>query len=84
MKYSSLNYNSKKVGFLDAVIKGLAPDRGLYFPEKIPILDKNFISSIENYSNNEIAFKVIEPFIGNEIPKNITIFEVLQKTVFVD
>ena len=44
MKYSSLNYNSKKVGFLDAVIKGLAPDRGLYFPEKIPILDKNFIN----------------------------------------
>ena len=68
MKYSSLNYNSKKVGFLDAVIKGLAPDRGLYFPEKIPVLDKIFINSIENYSNNEIAFKVIEPFIGNEIP----------------
>ena len=48
MKYSSLNYNLKKVGFLDAVIKGLAPDRGLYFPEKIPILDKNFIASIKS------------------------------------
>ena len=39
MKYFSLNHNSKKVSFLDAVIKGLAPDRGLYFPEKIPSLD---------------------------------------------
>lgn len=83
MKYSSLNYNSKKVGFLDAVIKGLAPDRGLYFPEKIPILDKLFISSIENYSNNEIAFKVIEPFIGNEIPKNI-LQKIIEETLSFD
>jgi len=38
MKYHSLNHNSNNVTFLDAVRKGLAPDRGLYFPEKIPKL----------------------------------------------
>ena len=38
MRYYSLNHNSKHSSFADAVIKGLAPDRGLYFPERIPIL----------------------------------------------
>ena len=35
MIYSSLNNNSSKVSFKEAVISGLAPDKGLYFPEKI-------------------------------------------------
>ena len=83
MKYSSLNHNSKKVSFLNAVIKGLAPDRGLYFPQKIPILDKSFINSIEKYSNNEIAYKVIKPFIGNDMPKNI-LQKIIEETLSFD
>ena len=43
MKYYSLNHNSKPCSFADAVKKGLAPDRGLYFPEKIPILPKKIL-----------------------------------------
>ena len=43
MKFKSLNNNSKKVNFLEAAISGLAPDKGLYFPEKIKMLDKNFL-----------------------------------------
>ena len=35
MKYISLNHNSQSVNFKTAVINGLAPDKGLYFPEKI-------------------------------------------------
>ena len=40
MKYLSLNYKAKNVGFLDAVRNGLAPDRGLYFPSVIPTIKK--------------------------------------------
>ena len=69
MKYNSLNYNSSTVGFLKAVRKGLAPDRGLYFPETIPLLSQNFIENIPNLSNHELAFNAIQPFIGNDIPK---------------
>ncbi|MEK9567074.1 MAG: threonine synthase, partial [Flavobacteriaceae bacterium] len=43
MKYYSLNYNSSSVGFLEAVRKGLAPDKGLYYPETLPTLSKDFI-----------------------------------------
>ena len=70
MKFSSLNYNSKDVSFLDAVRRGLAPDRGLYFPVEIPKLKESFIHNISRYSNNEIALEVIKPYIGNDIPKN--------------
>ena len=40
MNYYSLNNNSSKVSFKEAVISGLAPDKGLYFPEKIPKLQR--------------------------------------------
>lgn len=68
MLYKSLNLQSPKVSFQEAVIRGLAPDKGLYFPEEIPTLDAEFLNSIEKYSNAEIAFTVIKPFINNEIP----------------
>lgn len=68
MLYFSTNNNSPKVDFKEATIKGLAPDKGLYFPETIPTLDKNFIDDINSYSNEEIAFKIIQPYTGDVIP----------------
>ena len=68
MRYFSTNNNSPKVDFKEATIKGQAPDKGLYFPEVIPVLDKDFINNIEQYSKEEIAFKVIQPYIGELIP----------------
>ena len=69
MKYYSLNNKNSKVSFEEAVIQGLAPDRGLYFPETIPTLPKSFFDSIEDLSNEEIAFQVMQPFVVDEIPK---------------
>ena len=46
MKYYSLNHNAPKVSFQEAVIQGLAPDKGLYFPEKLPVLSPDFIQSL--------------------------------------
>ena len=69
MNYYSLNNKNTKVSFQEAVIQGLAPDRGLYFPEKIAPLSQSFFDTIENLSNEEIAFEVIKQFVGNEIPE---------------
>ncbi|MDA7694572.1 threonine synthase, partial [Flavobacteriaceae bacterium] len=69
MKYFSLNHNAKDVSFLEAVVNGLAPDRGLYFPKEIPVLDQAFIYNLRQYSDHEIAFQVIQPFVGEDIPK---------------
>ena len=48
MKYYSLNHNSKPTLFQDAVKRGLAPDRGLYFPETIKKLPNTFFERIED------------------------------------
>ena len=68
MLYYSTNNNSPKVDFKEATIRGQAPDKGLYFPETIPSLDKNFIADIDQYSKEEIAFTIIQPYIDNVIP----------------
>jgi len=70
MKFYSLNHNSPKVSFEEAVVSGLAPDKGLYFPEKISPLAKDFFENIENLTNADIAFEAIKQFTGDEIPEN--------------
>lgn len=68
MQFYSLNKKAPKVSFKDAVITGIAPDKGLYFPESITPLSKSFFEEIENLSNQEIAFNVIHQFVSDEIP----------------
>ncbi|MFL9843500.1 threonine synthase [Flavobacterium rhizosphaerae] len=69
MKYYSLNNPTLKATFKEAAITGIAPDKGLYFPEIIHSLDKNFIQHVEEYTNEEIAYQVIKTFVGEEIPE---------------
>ena len=69
MKYYSLNHNAPKVSFQEAVIQGLAPDQGLYFPEHLTPISASFFDKIETLSNEEIAFQVIKEFVGDEIPE---------------
>ena len=68
MKYYSLNKNSLAVGFDEATTRGQAPDKGLYFPDNIPLLPKGFIDNIHSYSKEEIALTVIKPYVGDSIP----------------
>ena len=83
MEYFSLNYNAKDVSFLEAVRKGLAPDRGLYFPKKIPKLEESFIKNLGKFSNHEIAYKVIKPYVGNDINDN-NLKKIIQETLSFD
>jgi threonine synthase len=69
MKYYSTNGQSPKVDFKDATVNGQAPDKGLYFPEQIPTLSKELIDNIDSYSNEEIAYQVIKPYVGDSIPE---------------
>jgi len=68
LKYYSTNKQSPVVDFKEATILGQAPDKGLYFPEKIPVLDKKWLDNIEQLSNEEIAFDVIKPYVASSIP----------------
>ena len=68
MKYYSTNGNSPLSTLQNAVVKGLAPDRGLYMPEQIKKLPKQFFDNIENLSFQEIAYHVADAFFGEDIP----------------
>jgi threonine synthase len=70
MKYYSLNKTAPAVDFKEATIRGLAPDKGLYFPEVIPKFDEELIQNINSYSNEEIAFHVIKPYVSDVIPED--------------
>ena len=70
MNFYSTNNPSLKADFKEATIMGQAPDRGLYFPEQIPVIDPFFFENIEEYSDEEIAFKVIKPYVGSVIQAN--------------
>lgn len=69
MKYFSLNHNAPQVSFQEAVVQGLAPDRGLYFPESITPLPHSFFENMENLTHEEIALEAIKQFVGDEIPE---------------
>ena len=69
MIYYSLNKKSTPTEFPEAVVKGIAPDRGLYFPEKIHRLPDSFFENIEHKAIPEIAFEVIAPFVEGSIPE---------------
>ncbi len=67
MKYYSTNRQSPEVSLQEAVVKGLAPDKGLYMPEKIAVLPQSFYDNIGNMTFQEIAYTVADAFFGEDI-----------------
>ncbi|WP_029034183.1 threonine synthase [Salinimicrobium terrae] len=68
MKYFSLNDRSHTSNFENAVLNGLGPDRGLYFPQEVKKLPKQFFEQISSLLKTEIAMEAISPYVGDEIP----------------
>jgi threonine synthase len=71
MQYYSLNGQSPVVDFRQATIKGQAPDKGLYFPGEIVRLPGEFVDKIEEYTNEEIAYRLLQPYVGDTIDPHI-------------
>ncbi len=71
MNYYSLNKQAPNSSFKNAVIKGLAPDKGLYFPEQITPLGKSFFDNIDDLSYTEIAFQAIKQFVSPDISEDV-------------
>lgn len=68
MLYFSTNQSAPEVNFRQATLLGQAPDKGLYFPQKIPSISPQLLNDLKKYSPAEIAFQVIAPYIGDSIP----------------
>ena len=71
MEYYSTNHNTRNVSLREAVVKGLAADRGLFMPERIPTLPSAFFKNIGNLSLQEISYAVANTLFGSDIDSSV-------------
>lgn len=69
MKFYSTNHQTKDASLKEAVLSGLAPDGGLFMPENIPVLPKDFFETLNLMTFREIAFEVVQPFLAADVPE---------------
>ena len=67
MQYYSTNKKTPDVSLQEAVVKGLAADKGLFMPREIKQLPATFFSNIKNLSFQEIAYTVADAFFGEDV-----------------
>lgn len=80
MNYYSTNNKAVSATFSEAAIQGQAPDKGLYFPERIPQLPKGFTERMAHLTREEIAFTVMKPYAGDTIT-NTELATIVAETV---
>lgn len=68
IRYYSTNLHADPVTFKDALLKGLAPDKGLFMPEEIPTLTPTEIAAFSQMEYHQIAFEVGKKFLRGQIP----------------
>jgi len=79
MEYISTRNNKKTFTFEDVFIKGLAPDGGLFIPKSVKKFTKEEINSFRNLSYQDLAKKIIFPFLGDFMSKN-ELSEIIKKS----
>lgn len=80
MRYINTRNPKEKVSFKEAVVKGLADDKGLYMPEYIPQLSNDFLATIATKSDLEIAMEVIKPYVADDLDE-ATLNRILAETL---
>lgn len=83
MKYYSTNRKASDATLEEAVVKGLAADRGLYMPHNIRILPASFYEQIDQLSFQEIASQVADAFFGEDVPAE-TLKQIVYDTLSFD
>lgn len=71
MNYYSTNKQASDATLEEAVVKGLAADKGLYMPYEIKPLPNSFYDEIETLSFQEIAYRVADAFFGDDVPADV-------------
>ncbi|WP_430811129.1 MULTISPECIES: threonine synthase [unclassified Carboxylicivirga] len=80
MLYYSTNDKNLRHPLKTAVISGLAPDKGLYMPETIPMLSNDFWLKLPDMSLGDIGFETLRPFFCPDIPESA--FQTLTREAF--
>ena len=83
MQYYSTNGKTPNVSLETAVVKGLAADRGLFMPERIPVLPKAFFNNIGEMSLQDISYVVANTLFGDDI-ESTTLKDIVYDTLNFD
>ncbi|MBK8832573.1 MAG: threonine synthase [Saprospiraceae bacterium] len=67
MKYISTDNTNGRVGFKEAVLKGLAPGGGLYVPEMLPHVEATFFDKMDSLSIRDLAYPLLHPFVSDDL-----------------
>src|SRR3989344_3916840 len=70
MRFRSTNNSAPEVSFKEALLKGQAPDYGLYMPVQLPQFSQVEIDSFTHLEYHEIAFEVAKKFLKDQIPND--------------
>ena len=83
MNFYSTNDRRTRVNLREAVLRGLAPDNGLFMPERIDKLPKGFLSELKHSSFKELSFAVARHLLGDSLSENI-LGSIIEQTVQFD
>lgn len=70
MEYISTRGKVEPIGFIDAILMGLADDGGLLVPKHIPQLSADTLQKWQQLSYSELALEIFSLYVNNEIPRN--------------
>jgi threonine synthase len=68
MRFYSTRNRNEAYGFAEAVVRGLAPDGGLFVPEEIPRWRPSVVASLGDMGFQDVAYETIRPFVADDIP----------------
>ena len=78
--YLSLGNREDIVSFKEALFRGLAPDKSLYYPIEVNKLSNSFWKDFKKMDTFSLAYHVLKGYINNEIPKE-SLFDIIKKTL---
>ena len=78
--FLSLGNSKETVSFKEALFKGLASDKSLYYPVEVKKLGKDFWKNFKKMDTFSLAYNVLKGYINNEIPKE-NLFNIIRKTL---
>ena len=71
MRYYSTNKQAPDATLEEAVVKGLASDKGLFMPYEIKTFPLSFYEEIDRMSFQEMAYRVADAFFGEDVPAGV-------------
>lgn len=83
MNYYSTNNKKSTVSLKEAVLKGLAPDNGLYMPESVPVLPESSFESLPEKSFQQIAYEVAHALLQDDVPAD-ELEKMIKRTITFD